>query len=106
MVLLRELGYAPVLEACAVCGKPATGEKLAFSPAAGGVLCPACAAGHRDRRPLSPRAWEALRRLSAVEEGWRELREPAVWHELRQLLGGYVTHLMGRRPKMLGYLGS
>src|SRR5262249_52027474 len=39
MVLLRELGYSPILETCAVCTKlPESG--LSFSAAAGGVLCP------------------------------------------------------------------
>jgi len=41
-VLLRELGYSPTLEACAVCGRPLGGAGLPFSAAAGGVLCPAC----------------------------------------------------------------
>src|SRR5262249_18625795 len=54
LVLLRELGYSPVLEACAACGSALAGQPLAFSPAAGGVLCPGCRGQHRDRRPLSP----------------------------------------------------
>src|SRR5437660_4698575 len=37
VVLLQELGYSPVLEACAVCGKPegipGAGPSVAFSPA-------------------------------------------------------------------------
>jgi len=41
-------GFAPVLEACAVCGRPVEdwggATLVAFSPAAGGVLCPACRA--------------------------------------------------------------
>src|ERR1700737_3020437 len=52
LVLLRELGYSPVLESCAACGGPqdASGAPagLAFSPAAGGVVCRACQARHRD----------------------------------------------------------
>src|SRR5262249_13702411 len=40
--LLRELGYSPALDQCGVCAAPVTGEPVAFSPAAGGVLCPAC----------------------------------------------------------------
>src|SRR5438105_3041807 len=63
LVLLRELGYSPVLEACAACGAPVDGRGLAFSPAAGGVVCPACQPRQRDRRPLSAEAWGALRAL-------------------------------------------
>jgi DNA repair protein RecO (recombination protein O) len=45
-VLLQELGYAPSLDACVVCGEvlPAT-SSTSFSAAAGGVLCPRCVRG-------------------------------------------------------------
>jgi DNA repair protein RecO (recombination protein O) len=107
LVLLRELGYRPVLEACAACGAAVGGPApLAFSPAAGGVLCPACRAQHRDRRPLSTAAWQALRALNESGEAWRREWGPEVRKELRQLLGHYVTCLRGRQPRLLPYLGS
>jgi len=114
VVLLRELGYSPALEVCAACGEaqagPAAGGGLAFSPAAGGVLCPACQPRHRDRRPLSSEAWQALRALSEPGEAWRREAQvtwgPAVRTELRQLLNHYVTYLMGRQPRLVPYLGS
>src|SRR5947209_13077006 len=53
LVLLRELGYSPVLGACAACGGPAEGPGLGFCPAAGGVVCPACRQRHRGSLPLS-----------------------------------------------------
>jgi DNA repair protein RecO (recombination protein O) len=107
LVLLRELGYSPVLEACAGCGSALEpGRPLAFSPAAGGVLCPACREQHRDRRPLSPAAWQALRELGGSGEAWRREWAPAVRRELRQVLGQYVTYLLGRQPRLLPYLGS
>jgi DNA repair protein RecO (recombination protein O) len=105
LVLLRELGYSPVLEACAACGAAVTGP-LAFSPAAGGLVCPGCRGTHRDRRPLSAGTWQALRALNESGEAWRREWDPAVRQELRQVLGHYVTHLMGRRPRLLPYLGS
>jgi DNA repair protein RecO (recombination protein O) len=106
MVLLRELGYSPVLETCAACGAALPGRGLAFSPAAGGVLCPACQPRQRDRRPLSAEAWEALRLLGQPGEGWRRDWDLAVRTELRQLLGHYVTALRGRQPRLLPYLGG
>jgi DNA repair protein RecO (recombination protein O) len=106
LVLLRELGFAPVLGACAGCGGAPGGAALAFSPGAGGVVCPACAAPHRDRRPLSRPAWEALQAWAASAEAWRQDWAPAVRRELRQLLGHYVTYVTGRRPRLLSYLGS
>jgi DNA repair protein RecO (recombination protein O) len=106
LVLLRELGYAPVLEACATCGSSPPAQGLAFSPAAGGVLCRACQPAQRVRRPLSPQTWRALRELNESAEAWRTERGPEVRKELRQVLGQYVTYLLGRQPRLLSYLGS
>jgi len=89
LVLLRELGYS-----------------LAFSAAAGGVLCRACQVGRRERRPLPAEVWQALRALSASGEAWQHAWSPAVRADIRQLLGQYVTYLMGRQPRLLPYLGS
>src|SRR5439155_13782902 len=58
--LLRELGYSPGLEKCVVCASPAGTGRLSFSPSAGGVVCPSCQAGVRDRRTLSPGGWQYL----------------------------------------------
>jgi DNA repair protein RecO (recombination protein O) len=106
MTLLRELGYSPRLETCAGCERPITGGRLAFSAAAGGLLCPACQAAHRERRPLSPRAWQLLRALAEPGENWQGPWPDAARAEVRLVLGGYVTFLRGRRPRMLPYLGS
>jgi DNA repair protein RecO (recombination protein O) len=106
MVLLRELGYRPTLDACAVCEKPLHGRGLAFSALAGGAVCPGCQAGQRDRRPLSAAAWAALKRLDESADGWQALQGEAVRAEVRQVLNQYVTCLMGRRPRLLPYLGS
>jgi DNA repair protein RecO (recombination protein O) len=104
LVLLRELGYSPLLEVCAACHAPAAGNRLAFSAAAGGVVCAACAPRQRDRRPLSADCHDALRQLSTSGDAWRRPWGAAVRAELRQVLGGYVTYLLGRRPRLLPYL--
>jgi len=105
-VLLRELGYQPALEACGVCGAAVAGRQLAFSMGLGAVVCGTCQPGQRERRPLSPGGWQALRALGGSGEEWHRDWDPAVRRELRQLLGQYVTYLMGRRPRLLPYLGS
>lgn len=106
MVLLRELGYKPSLEVCAVCENAIEPERLAFSAAAGGVLCCRCQNVQREKRSLSPEAWRGLRTLAAAGDEWKQLRNRAVRAEVRQVLGHYVTYLMGRRPRLLPYLGS
>jgi DNA repair protein RecO (recombination protein O) len=106
LVLFRELGYRPVLDRCAVCAAAIAGPPLAFGVAAGGMLCPACQPGQRERQALSPAAWQALRDLAETPEAWQRPFEPAVRGELRQLLNRYVTYLLGHRPRLLPYLGS
>ena len=105
MVFLQESGYRPVLDACAHCdaGLPTAG--LAFCPEAGGVLCPRCQAGSLAHRPLSRAAWQALKAF-AEDDDWRRSWETGVRTELRRLLGGYVSYLRGRQPRLLPYLGG
>jgi DNA repair protein RecO (recombination protein O) len=106
LVLLRELGYAPTLAECAVCGCPVAGTELAFSAAGGGVLCRSCQPGQRQRRPLSQLAWETLGELATDPEAWRGVLDKGVRAEIRQVLGDYVTYWWGRRPRLLPYLGN
>jgi DNA repair protein RecO (recombination protein O) len=106
LVMLRELGYRPVLEACAACGGQVAEQALVFSASAGGLVCPACRPGQRDRRPLSRGCLDALRVFNESDDAWRRPWEPSVRAELRQLLGHYVTYLRGRQPRLLPYLGS
>jgi DNA repair protein RecO (recombination protein O) len=106
MALLRELGYNPALDVCAVCESAIDREPLAFSAAAGGVLCKRCQRVPREKRPLSRPAWRWLRTLAAAGEEWKQSPSAAVRAEVRQVLGHYITYLMGRRPRLLPYLGS
>jgi DNA repair protein RecO (recombination protein O) len=106
MTLLRELGYLPSLDTCVGCANLLTPESVAFSPALGGVLCGTCRARQRDRRPLSAAAWHLLRELAEPGDAWRRAQDTRVRGEVRQLLNDYVTYLLGRRPRLLPYLGS
>jgi DNA repair protein RecO (recombination protein O) len=106
MVLLRELGYSPALESCAACDRAVEEGGLTFSAAAGGVVCEACRPRQRERRALSAGAWQLLRALAAPGGDWNRAWDDAVRKEVRQVLGHYVTYLLGRRPRLLPYLGS
>lgn len=101
---LHELGYRPRLDACAVCGSVdwlEAAPRLSFGPQAGGLVCPNCESGQRDRRLLSRPGLAALREL---DEARPVEIAPLVRAELRQLLGQYVSFVLGRRPKLLAYL--
>jgi DNA repair protein RecO (recombination protein O) len=109
LVWLKELGYSPRLDACAGCGAeplPPGSVRVTFSPTAGGVLCPACGPAAADRRPLTAAGLVALRRLTRAAEdaaGPPPDLGPARG-ELRQLLGHLVSTVLGRRPRLLGYV--
>jgi DNA repair protein RecO (recombination protein O) len=120
MVLLKELGYAPLLDVCASCRRPlpqggplaprvdadsrSESATLIFSSAAGGMVCGECRVSQRGRVALSRSAWQALRQL-AGEDSWRGL-DPAQRPALRRLFNEYISHLLGRRPRTMPYLGS
>ncbi|MFO0865684.1 MAG: DNA repair protein RecO C-terminal domain-containing protein [Gemmataceae bacterium] len=106
LVLLRELGYGPALDACAACGNDIGEDSLAYSAAAGGIVCRSCWNTFRERRPLSIEAWQAMRRMRHGGEGWKGIDDPATRREVRQMLDDSVSYLLGRRPKLLPYLGS
>ena len=106
LVLLRELGYSPILEACALCERPVNGQGLRFSSAAGGVVCSDCQARSRDSKPLTPEVWQALRALKESGEAWQRAWSPGVRKGVRHLLDQYVTYLLGHPPRLLPYLGS
>ena len=111
LVWLKELGYSPRLDACAVCARelsvpPPSAVRVVYSPEAGGVVCPSCSPGVRDRRPLSDPAWAALAALADRTPG-RDPPPPTppdVRREVRAVLGQTVSYVLGRRPRMLAYL--
>jgi len=111
LVWLKQLGYSPRLDACAVCARglpvpPPSSVRVVFSPEAGGVVCPNCSPGVRDRRPLSDPAWAALSALSAGADDRDPppIIPPAIRREVRAVLGQTVSFVLGRRPRMLAYL--
>jgi DNA repair protein RecO (recombination protein O) len=128
LVWLRELGYSPRLDACATCGgdvlpsavfsrdrgvaeaqntAPTVTSRAAFSPSAGGALCPACGPTAADRRWVSVAGFVVLRELTArvgLDNGVAVAVPVEVRGELRQLLGQTVSYVLGRRPRLLAYV--
>lgn len=105
VVFLREMGYMPSLTCCAGCQAQLSASHLAFSPSAGGILCSSCQKWFRDHRPLSVEAQHLLLSLADTQDSCRPWPS-SVRSEVRQHLGGYVTTLRGRPPRLLPYLGS
>ncbi len=108
LACLRELGLMPALDACAHCGKAidATGDAFAFGLATGGILCPNCRPGQPHVATVSGRALEALRALAEPGPSWRSVAaDPKSLAPVRATLGAVISHLLGRRPRLLPYLG-
>jgi len=107
LVWLRELGYSPRLDACATCGREVEGG-AAFSPAAGGIVCGTCVAQAFDRLWLSAAGLSAMRMLTEAdnESGPAFDLPDAVNRELRPVMGNTVSHVLGRRPKLLSFVDA
>lgn len=95
---LDEIGLKPILDRCAHCGteKLAAGY-IALSPTAGGVVCGACESGFSDRRPVSMDALVSLNELVMGEL-------PAAGRAVRDVMGFYISSVLGRRPRMLNFI--
>jgi DNA repair protein RecO (recombination protein O) len=116
LACLRELGHMPALDACAHCGEVvapgarakagAGAGEVAFGLATGGLICPACRPGVPHVATLSTTTLDALRALASPGPAWRGLDPgPATLAPVRATLGAVVSHLIGRRPRLLPYLG-
>ena len=109
LACLRELGLMPALGACVHCGAAVEtrGDTVAFGLATGGVLCPGCRPGQPHVATLSGRTLEAIRVLAAPGGAWRDLDAAApALAPVRATLGAVISHLLGRRPRLLPYLGA
>ena len=83
--------------------------RAVFSPSAGGALCPNCGPNAADRRWLTREALAALRDLTEAAESDAPVAvelPPAIRGELRPVLGQTVSFVLGRRPRLLGYVDS
>ena len=105
LACLRELGLMPLLDSCAHCGAAveAVGDAYAFGLATGGVLCPSCRPGQPHVATVSGATLDALRVLAEPGPAWRSLDAAA--GPIRATLGAVVSHHLGRRPRLLPYLG-
>ena len=105
---LRLLGHMPLLDACVECGVPiAPAGRVAFGLIDGGVLCPRCRGGKDQVVLVSAGVLRAMAQLADPDGNlWRRLEmDPRSFGELRRVLNRYLTHLLGRKPRMHEYMG-
>jgi DNA repair protein RecO (recombination protein O) len=108
MRLLGQLGYRPQLFYCATCDAGLDPDGNAFSPEAGGAVCPRCAANEGGAIALDPGAFRVLRFLQTRD--WDLVRQvrvsPVTRAALERLMHAYVRHLLERDLASVKFLQS
>jgi DNA repair protein RecO (recombination protein O) len=99
---LHAAGLAPRLDACARCGDALdpSARAVRFDPGHGGALCTGCSASGSPGTPLLSRvAIDALGRLQAggLASALAEPLPPPAGRELREALGAFLEHHLGRK---------
>lgn len=104
---LRILGHLPQLEQCVECGTAIQPQgRVAFGMLTGGVLCARCRPGKSQVVSLTQGAWQLLRQMSRSEQGIPTTDpDRRAYGEVRGVINQYLSHLLGRRPRMHEYLG-
>jgi DNA repair protein RecO (recombination protein O) len=109
--LLTLAGYQPRLFDCTQCARPLReieGESppYGFDCSKGGVLCDECAPKSRDALPLSLSALKVLRHAARVDwPAFASLKlRPLVAREVEQTMQLYITYILERNLKSVGFL--
>jgi DNA repair protein RecO (recombination protein O) len=104
--LLGLSGYRPQLHHCVGCTAPIQPEANTFSPADGGVLCPACGTRSTTAEPISMEALRILRNLQTRQEaiiGRVKVASHTV-DQAERVLIGYIQYLLDRRIRSVGFI--
>ncbi len=109
--LLALLGYRPVLEDCAMCGRAIGDEEARFcwSAEAGGVICTDCGAGQfvaLEQFPEAARRWLRMLLGTSFEEISRTDIEPSAGNDLFKLVVGFVSEHFPAQLKALDFYRS
>jgi len=105
--LLRQAGYRPELEKCIQCRKPLEAVTNAFSPGAGGMLCPACQRqGQHYGYSLS---FDGLGVMRFIQGGdWESVSvtpiDATALGEVERLMRNYMRYLLEKDIKSAAWL--
>ncbi len=105
--LLDAVGYRPQLRECVNCHRPLGPARVAFSAAAGGVLCPECDRGQTFSYPLTPAVLSALQELQG--HPWSEISldlDNLAGRQLEMVLRHYVRYLLERDLRSTEWLDT
>ncbi|MCL2678918.1 MAG: DNA repair protein RecO [Dehalococcoidia bacterium] len=105
--LLRQAGYRPELEKCALCRNTLIMAANAFAPSAGGALCPSCLRSGRHYGYAV--AWDTLGVMRFIQGGdWESVAaapiDATTLDEAARLLRSYMRHLLERDLRSAAWL--
>ena len=107
--LLREAGYLPELETCAICSSAARDERGFFSPSLGSVICRNCEGSSPDRMQIDLRLLrmaQTILRLPRVAGAPQRLPR-LTRHQtdpINRMLAAHVEHTLSKRLRMQEYV--
>jgi DNA repair protein RecO (recombination protein O) len=104
MRLLKLTGFEPALDHCIICKTPVTnGNAYYFYASEGGIKCSACAKPQRYEQPISTGTVRTL--LLGKDMDIDKIKLIALTDSLaiesRNILIGFITHVLGREVKSL-----
>ena len=103
LVLLKEVGLRPVLNACANCKTTYdirnTKYEAYFSSSANGLICRDCESSFPDKVRLTQTAANCLSNLKLIAES-----QEKTLIEIEKVLVHHFTELLGHKPKMANYI--
>lgn len=103
---LREIGHLPNLDACEVCHSPIEPEKPGrYWVSQGGLICTECGKPEYEHTQVQPGTIAVLQCLMTCSVPLDRLNVSSQqYKELRKLLTAMLSHVLGKRPKMLAFL--
>jgi len=107
--VLREVGQMPEFDVCVACGEPTVDDQpYGFWLSQGGLICLKCQSGRYPEQRLSPGAVSAMKFLCSPDaSAARQLTlSDQQRNEIRHVLTGLISQMLGRRPKMLRYFSN
>lgn len=104
--LVQHLGYRPQLRRCVNCDSRLNPVINFFSYSQGGILCPRCNQKEPTCRPLSVDALKVLRLWQGCDYSTasRVKVGPKLSLELKQVMQGYIRHLLQGEVKSMTWL--
>jgi len=104
--LLDQIGYRPELFRCLGCDAEVRPQNQFFSPAEGGVLCPACGPRQKNARRISLAALKVMRHYQrntfAVATSVRIRAQ--VYSEIEQVMEEYLSYYLERKLNTPAFL--